>query len=132
MSDQDSNNDLVFPTLTEVVQVPRYSSAELPDSLADIDWADLAQRVRENVLERLMRRSEQMLEPQLRTTLDAITARACESLAGELNATLSQMIRDVVARSVNEELTRLHTEIQRRKPNADSTSASTPAPSSNT
>ncbi len=117
MNDIDPNAEFVFPTLTEVVQVPRYASGDLPDSLADIDWADLAQRIRENVLERLMRRSEQMLEPQLRTTLDAITARACESLAGELNDTLSQMIRDVVARSVNEELTRLHTEIQRRKPN---------------
>jgi uncharacterized membrane-anchored protein YjiN (DUF445 family) len=116
VSDKDNNAETVFPTLTEVVQVPRYAVGDLPDSLGDIDWADLAQRIRENVLERLMRRSEQMLEPQLRTTLDAITARACESLAAELNATLSQMIRDVVARSVNEELTRLHTEIQRRKP----------------
>jgi uncharacterized membrane-anchored protein YjiN (DUF445 family) len=116
MNDKDQNTELVFPTLTEVVQVPRYTSAELPDNLADIDWADLAQRVRENVFERLTRRSEQMLEPQLSNTLEAITARACESLASELNASLSQMIRDVVARSVNEELTRLHTEIQRRKP----------------
>ena len=47
-----------IPMLTEVVQVPRYDSEDLPQSFAEVDWGDLAQRVRENVLERLLRRSD--------------------------------------------------------------------------
>ncbi len=106
--------DEAIPMLTEVVQVPRYSSAELPDTLASIDWAELALRVRENVLERLQRRSELLLNDELRTTLQAVLDRAAESLALQLNDTLSQLIREIVARAVTEELTRVHTEITRR------------------
>jgi hypothetical protein len=104
-----------FPTLTEVMSMPRYSSAELPDTLAEIDWTQLALRVRENVLERLMRRSEVMLDAQLKSTLERVTTRAAESLAAEMHDSLSQLVRDIVARAVNEELTRLQTEIQRRQ-----------------
>jgi hypothetical protein len=104
-----------FPTLTEVMSVPRYSSAELPDTLTEVDWTQLALRVRENVLERLMRRSEVMLDAQLKSTLETITTRAAESLAAEMHDSLSQLVRDIVARAVNEELTRLQTEIQRRQ-----------------
>jgi hypothetical protein len=105
-----------FPTLTEVMSVPRYASNELPDSLAEVEWADLAQKVRDNVLERLTRRSEMMMEAQLKSTLEAITKRTAESLAIQLEDSLSQLLREVVARAVNEEITRLQTEIQRRKP----------------
>jgi hypothetical protein len=104
-----------FPTLTEVMSMPRYSSAELPDTLTEIDWTQLALRVRENVLERLMRRSEVMLDAQLKSTLERVTTRAAESLAAEMHDSLSQLVRDIVARAVNEELTRLQTEIQRRQ-----------------
>jgi uncharacterized membrane-anchored protein YjiN (DUF445 family) len=97
------------------MSVPRYSSAELPDTLTEVDWTQLALRVRENVLERLMRRSEVMLDAQLKSTLETITARAAESLAVEMHDSLSQLVRDIVARAVNEELTRLQTEIQRRQ-----------------
>ena len=109
------SKDESFPMLTEVMQVPRYSSSELPDNLTEVDWAQLALRVRENVLERLMRRSELLLDAQMKDTLTTITERAAESLAVELHDSLSQLIRDIVARAVNEELTRLHTEIQRQR-----------------
>ena len=111
----NQSKDESFPMLTEVMQVPRYSSSELPDNLTEVDWAQLALRVRENVLERLMRRSELLLDAQMKDTLTTITQRAAESLAVELHDSLSQLIRDIVARAVNEELTRLHTEIQRQR-----------------
>lgn len=117
MNEQSRNEpkDESFPMLTEVMQVPRYSSSELPDNLSEVDWAQLALRVRENVLERLMRRSELLLDAQMKDTLTTITQRAAESLAVELHDSLSQLIRDIVARAVNEELTRLQTEIQRQR-----------------
>jgi uncharacterized membrane-anchored protein YjiN (DUF445 family) len=106
--------DEAIPMLTEVVQVPRYLAEELPASLGDVDWAELAERVRENVTERLTRRSQALLDAQLRESLQTVVDRAAESLASELRASLSQMVRDIVARAVTEEITRVHAEIARR------------------
>jgi len=108
--------DEAIPMLTEIVQVPRYVPEELPRALADVPWADLAERVRENVTERLVRRSEALLDAKLRESLQTVIDRAAESLAAELRASLSQTVRDLVARAVKEELTRLHAEIARRQP----------------
>ncbi len=103
-----------IPMLTEVVQVPRYDTEDLPPTLADVDWGDLSQRVRENVLERLLRRSDALLDAQLQNTLAPILERAVDTVAHELHDALNRMIRDIVARAVTEELTRLHAEIANR------------------
>ena len=103
-----------IPMLTEVVQVPRYDTEDLPQTLADVDWGDLGQRVRENVLERLLRRSDALLDAQLQNTLTPVLERAAETVAHELHDALNRMIRDIVARAVTEELTRLHAEIAKR------------------
>jgi hypothetical protein len=103
-----------IPMLTEVVQVPRYDTEDLPQTLAEVDWGDLGQRVRENVLERLLRRSDALLDAQLQNTLTPVLERAAETVAHELHDALNRMIRDIVARAVTEELTRLHAEIAKR------------------
>jgi hypothetical protein len=110
---QPSADDPI-PMLTEVVQVPRYEPEDLPHSLADVDWSDLAQRVRENALERLLRRSDTLLEAQFTATLQPVVERAIETLTLEVHDALNRMIRDIVARAVTEELTRLHAEIASR------------------
>lgn len=106
--------DEAIPMLTDIVQVPRYAAGDLPASLGDVDWAELAERVRENVTERLTRRSQALLDAQMLESLQTVVDRAAESLAAELRASLSQMVRDVVARAVTEEITRVHAEIARR------------------
>jgi hypothetical protein len=100
-----------IPMLTEVVEVPRYDRAELPATLASVDWSQLALRVQENVLERLLNRSDALLEETLQSSLQAVIGRATESLAAELGPTQHQLIRDLVARAVTEELTRVHDEM---------------------
>jgi uncharacterized membrane-anchored protein YjiN (DUF445 family) len=104
-----------IPMLTEIVQVPRYTAEELPETLSEVDWAQLGERVRENVTERLTRRSQALLDAQLRSTLQVVLDRAVESLASELHESLNQMVRDIVARAVTEELTRVHAEIAARR-----------------
>ena len=106
--------DEAIPTLTEIVQLPRYDQPELPPTLADVDWAALAQQIQDNVLGRLMRRSELMFGAQLRATLKSVLDRTAEQLSAELQVTLSQLTRDLVARAVAEEITRVHAEISRR------------------
>lgn len=109
------DGDDAIPMLTEVVEVPRYDRAELPATLAAVDWSQLALRVQENVLERLLERSDALLDEPLRASLQAVIGRATESLAAELGTTLQQLIRDLVARAVTEELTRVHDEIVRAR-----------------
>ncbi len=106
-------SDDAIPMLTEVVEVPRYDSSELPGTLTAVDWSQLAMRVQENVLERMLSRSEALLDAQLRANLQAVIGRAAESLAADLGTTLEQLIRDLVARAVTEELTRVHDEVVR-------------------
>lgn len=103
--------DDAIPLLTEIVELPRYDTAELPRTLTDVDWAQLALRVQENVLERLLGRSETLIDDEMQASLDAVLARATESLAAELRTTLAQLVRDLVARAVTDELTRVHDEI---------------------
>jgi hypothetical protein len=106
--------DEAIPMLTEIVDVPRYAQEDLPKSLGDVDWAELGERIRENVTERLTRRSQALLDAAMRESLHAVIDRAAESLAAELRGSLDQLVRDIVARAVNEELTRVHAEIAKR------------------
>jgi hypothetical protein len=100
-----------IPMLTEVVQVPRYSKNELPQTIDDVQWTALSEKVQVNVMERLLRRSEQLIDARLKQDLSAVIARATETLAADLQTTLSQSIRDMVSAAVADELTRLQSEI---------------------
>jgi 2-oxoglutarate dehydrogenase E2 component (dihydrolipoamide succinyltransferase) len=113
---RDAAGDGGIPMLTDVLHLPRYQDSELPASLAAVDWASFALRVQENVLERMMRRSEALLDAHLQPTLKVVLERATRTLALELNDAMSQLIRDLVARAVGEELNRVHAEITRRAP----------------
>ena len=109
-----TGSDTAIPMLTEIVQVPRYAPEELPRALEDVDWSGLAERVRENVTERLARRSQALLDAALRDSLQAVVDRATESLAADLRESVTRTVRDLVAQAVNEEITRVHAEIARR------------------
>ena len=63
----------------------------------------------------LLGRSDAMLDAQLRSSLQAVIGRATASLAADLGTTLEQLIRDLVARAVTEEITRVHDEVIRAR-----------------
>jgi hypothetical protein len=109
-----AGSDEAIPMLTEIVQVPRYVPEDLPRTLEEVDWSGLTERVRENVTERLARRSEALLDAALRDSLQTVVDRAAESLAADLRKSVMRAVRDLVARAVNEEITRVHAEIARR------------------
>jgi hypothetical protein len=123
---EDGSAADAIPMLTDVVQLPRYSGNELPAQLNEVDWTALALRVRENVMERLLRRSDMMLDAQLQSTLKVVIERTTETLSLELHDVLSRMIRDLVSKAVSDELTRVHTEMARRASDAQAALASDP------
>jgi hypothetical protein len=100
-----------IPMLTEVVQVPRYSKNELPKAIDDVQFAALSDRVEQNVMERILRHSEQLLDAKLKEDLAPVLQRVTETLVADLKTTLSQSIRDMVSNAVTDELTRLQSEI---------------------
>lgn len=111
--------DAHIPMLTDVLATPRYAGTALPASLDDVSWPDLSLRVQHNVMERLMRRSEAMLDTPLRETLNAVLDRHLHSLHSDLHDTLSLLVRDLVSRAVADELARVQDEIQHRRPDGD-------------
>ena len=114
LDDQVSSFDEHVPMLTDVLRLPRYQDQELPAQLDDVNWSELAERIRSNVMERLMRRSTLLLDEQLGDGLNAVIERATENLAAELRSALSSMVKDLVYTAVDEELNRVHTEIAKR------------------
>ncbi len=110
----DLGIDQQVPMLTDVLQVPRYPSEELPHQLDEINWPALAERVRDNVLERLMRRSSQLIDERVADTLQLVIERSTANLNLELRDALSMMIKEIVNNAVADELNRVHTEINRR------------------
>jgi len=101
--------------LTEVVDLPSERAPDLPESLAEVDWPALEQRVHDNVIDRLMHRSVDLLDEQLHATLHTVIGRAIDHLSAELHEALAQLTRELVARAVAEELDRVHAEMARRE-----------------
>ena len=114
----DAADDLggdAIPMLTDVVRVSRYDASELPPKLAEVDWSDLSRRIQDHVMQRLLRRSEAMLDGSLQEALDLVLERHLHAMQRDLSDSLSQILRDLVARAVAEELARVHAEIARRE-----------------
>jgi len=117
--DSAGHADASIPLLTEIIDLPRYDAGELPPALTDIDWSQLALRVQENVLERLLGDSQTLIDEPMQDALHALIERAGASFAAELRLALGPLIRERVARAVTDELTRVHDEISRARPSAD-------------
>ncbi|MDO4906165.1 MAG: hypothetical protein Q4A16_11600 [Lautropia sp.] len=107
-----------IPMLTDVVNVQRYHQDQLPQNFGDVDWGELAAQIRENVLERLLRRGDILMDAQMSQALTPVITRAVETLTLDMHNTLNRLIRDIVARAVTEEITRLHAEMARQNPPA--------------
>jgi hypothetical protein len=102
-----------LPTLTEVIELP--VPAELPaateplldgPSLAPVAAAVDEEEIVDRVIVELQRHADLMLEFRLREAIEPTLARLTVALAVELRDELSATLRDVVARSVSQELAR--------------------------
>jgi hypothetical protein len=97
-----------LPTLTEVVDVAEATEATVPMQLYPAEQAPVIdeETLVERVLADVSRQVELMLEYRLRETLTPVLARATDALVREARNELAQTLRDVIARSVAQELAR--------------------------
>ncbi len=105
-----------LPTLTEVIEMPGLERAPGVAELPPVGEADLVVRNDEpsideeqlvaRVLVDLQRHAELMLEYRLREAITPALSRLSEALVRELRLELAATLRDVVARSVSQELAR--------------------------
>lgn len=94
----------LIPTVTdEVKQVEVIAVAPLAPALPDISEAQLAQRVMGDV----QRQIDGMLDFRLREAIGPILARHSDALVKDLREELNRTMRDVVTRSVAQEMAKL-------------------------
>lgn len=108
------DGDEAIPLLTEVLHLPQHDATDLPASLAEVDWATFAQQVQDNVIDRLMTHAQSRLDVQIREMLGPLLERTARQLVCDLETSLAEFTRELVARAVSEELTRVHAEIAQR------------------
>lgn len=129
MSDPESMPPQHVPTLTEVVDWPQGGAAALASEVASIAAPPTAsmpavlataaatpaeppailpneEQLVQRVLVGLQRQVDLMLEYRLREMLTPLLARATDSVIRDARSELASTLRDVVARSVAQELAR--------------------------
>ncbi len=104
-----SRDDL--PLLTEIlvagqVPLPQGSTSTLAASEQDV-WDTLERDVRETVLKNLQARLDLVLEQRINDAVHLAVDRALTDLALEIKASVRETLRDVVARAVSQEISRL-------------------------
>jgi hypothetical protein len=92
-----------LPVLDTVVSEPILASGLVAQPLLEINETQLAQRVLTDV----QRQVDGMLEFRLKEAMTPILAKYSEALVRELREELSRTMRDVVARSVAQEVAKL-------------------------
>jgi hypothetical protein len=96
--------------LTEVIQLDDAETATAAGRTGSMEDAELERRIIEEILERLARRSEVVLDQRLQQTLTPVLQGVAETVTRELHDSLAPMIRDIVARTIADELARLRSQ----------------------
>jgi hypothetical protein len=105
-----------IPMLTEIVDVPAYSADNLPATLREIDWDEVASRVRRQVSDHLAERIGAVLNVELHKALLAALAPAVDTVSRTLHETLRQRMQAAIDEAVALEIAR----VRMKKPDARS------------
>jgi hypothetical protein len=106
----------LVPTLTEVIDihdigttapVPAPSPSPMSAQAAPDSTPGLEGQVTQRVLSDVQRQIDSMLEFRLREAMAPVLARHSEAIVRDLKEELAQTMRDVVARSVAQEIAKL-------------------------
>jgi hypothetical protein len=105
-----------IPMLTEIVEVPAYSAENLPATLRDINWDEVAARVRRQVSEHLADRIGAILDLELNKALQAALGPAVDTISRTLHESLRQRMQAAIDEAVSLEIAR----VRMKKPDAGS------------
>ncbi|MEI6546786.1 MAG: hypothetical protein WCN85_07185 [Burkholderiales bacterium] len=105
-----------IPMLTEIVEVPVYSAENLPATLREIDWEEVAGRVRRQVSEHLAERIGAVLDLELHKALQTALAPAVDSISRTLHETLRERMQTAIDEAVALEIARLRVKNQDARP----------------
>ncbi len=115
-SDATAGGDDTIPLLTDVVLLANAPTPPGAPRALDDDWAILAIKVETSVAERLMTHASPLLDGVLNDLLPPLLARTAAQLTEDLRDGLSNLVHELVARAVAEELTRLRAQHQQPLP----------------
>ncbi len=90
----------------DAAQAPNHLQAAIAQ-LSTREWEQLEQRLAERVLKQLQGRVEFVLEQRVRDTLADVLQLALVGLTGEIKRGLQQTLEEVIARAVQQEISRL-------------------------
>ena len=105
-----------IPMLTEVLPTAPRTTRDLSAGMSEEEWNRMALQVHKNVMQRMLRRADRLVDEPLRRTLDELLARGAERLMQDIRSTMQQAVRDAVARAIAEELARVR--MHRDRPDA--------------
>ncbi|RJG05379.1 hypothetical protein D3870_04505 [Noviherbaspirillum cavernae] len=118
----NSTHDAGIPVLTEIIPAagngspppapmarPNHVPQETQTSPAQDgeQWTELERDIRERVLQQVLERIDFVLEQRVRDSLADVLQTAVESLTADIRSGLHHTIRDVVARAVSQEISKL-------------------------
>ena len=96
-----------IPMLTEIVEVPAYSAESLPATLRDINWDEVAERVRKQVSEHLAERIGAVLDLELNKALQTALEPAVETISHRLHDSLRERMQAAIDEAVSLEIARV-------------------------
>lgn len=105
--DATLQDDESVPLLTEEVALPPGVRPPLPGSTEDIDWVDLADRLRVAVLAELNEEVARMLSARMAESVRAAIGPAISQASAALQADLEVRVGEAVDRAVSAEIQRL-------------------------
>lgn len=95
------------PVLTEIVAEPQSGLPPTPAGASKIQLTDLEHKLRQSLLDAIAPRVASILEEPLRMRVEAHLKRALPALAEQIKLDIEVLVRDAVARAVEQEIARL-------------------------
>ncbi|MEZ5657672.1 MAG: hypothetical protein R3E83_03855 [Burkholderiaceae bacterium] len=103
-----------IPMLTEVLPTSsRPAPAPSPREFDEAAWNRIALKVEANVMQRMLRHADRLVDGPLLERLDELLERGAQRLIDDIRGTLREAVREAVSRSIAEELGKARAEYKR-------------------
>jgi len=106
-ADWPATEDDAVPLLTEEILLPEGLRPSEPSAIEDLDWVDLADRLRESVMAELGDSVTRMLSVRMAESVRAAIGPALSQASAALRVELEAKVSEAVDRAVSAEIQRL-------------------------